>query len=750
MSKSVIFALILFFSIPSLGQNIFTINPDFVSSTKGWACYGNSTIVHLKDGAKTPGSLKLIVDSTNNSASNAGIYSAFMPIPDSLSGKLLFLSFWAKAPFHKHPIRVEIVTKNSASTFAIQRSLNYSLDSNFREIYFPAKLSAADSVFSVNIQCGADTGTYIFDDFSFCYEPTPVNKIKLFSLWKPKIFHKPKKIIWQTLQPADSTVQITVFPDTITKILPTQIGVNANFRSKNSIVQRWKLYRPFGAFRYPAGSGSDLYFWDGNIPDTFAIRIQPYSGTSKQFTDNKHFIMLLDSVHGQGDIVVNYFFARYGITPDNSRASKVLQAANYAANWVDFMNNKNNAHIKFWEIGNECYGWWETGYNVNGNIVTGTEYGQDFNVFNKQMRQKDPSILTGLVLSYNDFDWDSQALQNLKADSTFLILHQYFNDISTAQKSKAAAHSFVQNAKIIEQFAHHFTHKSFGYFPLALTEFNSRGDYTTNIANALFIAEALGQIMLSHISLATVWVNEWRINGYFTHGIIALDDPDQPDYTPRPDYTPFYFYHFFFGDKMLRSSISDSSLFSAYASSFSSGQIAIVIINYSDTSHLFSLRYPGQSNNDTIFWYSVYAQNKKIGNKKFYINHLTSHYKGGGPFPIDSVPAFGAILSPQKSILLPKFSINFLVIQKARYKNNTSASKNIISIFPNPASKIITIRTQNLNFTDIQWFNVKGQKINPPHILSSGTNTASFNISSLPNGIYIIKIQNHSAKFIKI
>ncbi len=55
----------------------------------------------------------------------------------------------------------------------------------------------------------------------------------------------------------------------------------------------------------------------------------------------------------EGLITVNYGYARYGTGPH-----PVETAAHYAADWVRY----DHGRTRYWEVGNENYGFWEMGF----------------------------------------------------------------------------------------------------------------------------------------------------------------------------------------------------------------------------------------------------------------------------------------------------------------------------------------------------------------------------------------------------
>src|SRR5262245_13868438 len=92
--------------------------------------------------------------------------------------------------------------------------------------------------------------------------------------------------------------------------------------------------------------------------------------------------------------------------------------------------------VHFWEIGNEVFGSWETGY------TTARQYAADFTVFASAMKDVDPSVEIGAVgLSEphgrGDADvvdeWNATVVSLASNGLDFLALHPYYPSASKAQ-----------------------------------------------------------------------------------------------------------------------------------------------------------------------------------------------------------------------------------------------------------------------------------------------------------------------------
>jgi len=596
----------------------------------------------------------------------------------------------------------------------------------------------------------------------------------LSQFWKPKTFITPATSnagAFITGVTPNVTVSV-LLTDTINKVLSTQFGVNSNFRSGSGILTRVPLYTDanFGQYRFPAGSGSNVYFWDGIIPTDTTNMNQtmplPILGTNANYFTPTLFAQFLSSTGAQANVVVNYFYARYGKTAVNSqvgataaqiRTARVKQAADYAAGFVKKMNIDLKAKILNWEIGNECYGKWEQGYNVKGlGDVTGTEYGEDFKVFASAMKAIDPTIKVGAVLDQANVIWSSQVLTQVKNVADFLIIHEYFTPEKTATPATILASvSNIKNAKdTINKWVVKYTGNVSDYYPIALTEFNSRGTSSVTMVNGLFFSSVLGELIKNGYGFSTSWVNEWGLASKTTMGLISqADDVDQPVYTPRQAYMPYYFYGKYFGDYMVNSSATGSGV-NVYSSVFSRGEAGIVIVNNNGTDQTVKINMnTTKYNNKKAYWHEFYATDTIVGNKKFFINGQTGTTQGGGPTNYTSIPLYSAIFKNNSILTVKKFSVTFINLSLGLLTDNTPQTENPaetqqFDIWPNPATSVINISlNQNSKLPTL----CEIRDVNGKSVYKYTINKNSFSIptSSIgTKGIYFIAINSVIKKIV--
>ena len=151
--------------------------------------------------------------------------------------------------------------------------------------------------------------------------------------------------------------------------------------------------------RFPGGNASNDYFWDAGSLDQcpegtpsiiykqdFKKTTPPKLGTNGSYrTRPEDYYELLLRTKATGSICVNYSMSLYSEIEDEQKRLEV--AADYAAAWVKEVNIKRGLNIKFWEIGNENWGKWQSGYQVKERgTIDPKKYGEECRVFIEKMK----------------------------------------------------------------------------------------------------------------------------------------------------------------------------------------------------------------------------------------------------------------------------------------------------------------------------------------------------------------------------
>ena len=542
------------------------------------------------------------------------------------------------------------------------------------------------------------------------------------------------------VNPPNSSTDFVITIDTnnvFNQILPSHFGLNfPHFIGDNVLEEESFLTHISNLssmyYRIPGGSGSDRYFWDGNIPNIIREDAQISADDLLDATDYRigpnEYMNVIEDLNSNAIVVVNAGYARYGIAENN-----VQVAAGYAADFVRHLNITLGKNIKYWEVGNELYGSWEAGHEVNGNAITGSEYGDIFNVFVDSMKAADPSIKIGAVCypideAYNY--WTRGVLQKVENTADFLIIHDYFkrkpnpNNVSYQEMLYSVA-EVQQDVNNMRNMVSNYTSKGENYFPIAMTEFNSKtGEREIAMANALFITNVLAEQIKHGIQMSLLWNLE---NGLGQdggdHGVLARNSPEVDEHTPRPTYYAYYLMQKYFGDKMIFCYSPDTAVIS-YSTMFANDGLGIVLINTSN--ELKTVELSSNYYKSDYFWHELYADDEI--DKKVYINGQTSNNSQGGPLNYSNIASYYRPYENDSKFELKPYSITFIANIGNNSATNTTNRSNSIELYPNPTSTNINIEG---DFCEYVISSLDGKKIFSGH--ESYINTTLFK-----PGVYFI------------
>ena len=522
--------------------------------------------------------------------------------------------------------------------------------------------------------------------------------------WLAKTFAAPDTVSG-TVTTLAATDSLTInLNNVITKVPRYVFGNNSNLWmgqivTQPALMQYLKDLSP-NIIRAPAGSVSDVYFWNGtdanpkpaDAPATVldasgnasATGWAWYGGNAASWTFSlANYYTMLSQTNSTGIITVNYGYARYGTS-----ANPVAAAAHLAADWVRY----DNGRTKFWEIGNENFGSWEAGYNIDQTqnkdgqpkLLTGALYGNHFKVFCDSMRaaatQIGKTIYIGAVIyqtAPQSYDvattqtWNIGVLQNAGATADYFIVHDYFtgyatnssvNDIlGTSKTVPAADMAYVKGQMSAAGVA---------IKPLAFTEWNIQA--TGSKQNVSYIAgmhaaKTIGAIIKNQFGQASRWdlANGWDNGddqGLFNSG----NEPGAPLWNPRPAYFYMYYFQKFFGDRMVYDTLKAiNGDLTTYSSTFSSGQPGTVIVNSGVANHVVTIDYQHFPAGNRYYWY-VLTGGTDNGNfsGQVYVNGTGPSTATGGPQNYATLKAYTAPLKGTLKVLVPGLSVVYLVAEK--------------------------------------------------------------------------------------
>ena len=594
--------------------------------------------------------------------------------------------------------------------------------------------------------------------------------------WQPKTVVSPSFI--NTAQPSDEiNATVTVFfKDTIAKVSKYIYGNNAvNWAGKMNntatLVSKIKKLQP-NILRWPGGNLSNEHFWNAvqgggpaDIPSTLTINAlnAGMNTTNWAMTVNDYYD-LLNKTNSTGCICVNYSYARYG-TSENP----VAQAAHYAADWVRY----DNGRTKLWELGNENFGTWQAGYEINTDLnkdgqpqfISGELYGQHCRVFIDSMKAAAAEIgsdikigvnLMDELVTYNDImnKWNPGVLANVADKADFLIVHSYY----TPYNQNSNISTILNSAERTKDFKNYIlgdlkTYGNLDNLPIALTEWNIfavNSMQAVSYINGMHATLVLGEAIKHEYGQANRWdlMNGWS-NGN-DHGLFASsDEPGMVKGEPHAPYYYLYFFQKYFGDHMVNSVVSGSSVVKSYASAFSSGQSGIVLVNKYTSKRIVKLDVKDMPHAKSYYRY-VLTGGTDNGDfsRKVFVNGHGPTLSGGGPSDFDTLEAFGKSISGDIKIELPPLSVTYVLLTEDSIPPPTAIQnleKASLKFYPNPTKGNITIESPDFHFNKLEIANLNGQIVWQKTNLDNNGMLMNFNLNIQP-GIYFINFYLNSEK----
>jgi hypothetical protein len=142
------------------------------------------------------------------------------------------------------------------------------------------------------------------------------------------------------------------------------------------------------------------------------------------------------------------------------------------------------------------------------------------------------------------------------------------------------------------------------------------------------------------------------------------DEPGGVKWNARPAYYYMYYFQKMIGDRMLKSTVSGSSDILSFASSFSSGEKGVILVNKGLTSQNVKITYNATAGNRFYFYILKGGTDNGEFSRKVYVNGKGPDGISGGPSSFATLKAYSAeSKNGIKVALLPR-SVVYLVIDK--------------------------------------------------------------------------------------
>jgi hypothetical protein len=579
-----------------------------------------------------------------------------------------------------------------------------------------------------------------------------------------------------------ASIIVTINNDTLGKIskyvFGNAIAAWAGAHDNPKLVEGVKLLAPT-LIRFPGGSWSNGYFWNGlpfDLPDSIhdgttynsttktAKKSKFWGQTGKggwQTTTDQYYALRKKTDVAQGLITINYGYARYGTSKD-----PVAQAAHLAADWVRY----DKGRTKFWEIGNENGGPWEYGWMIDTTInkdgqpqiITGALYGKHFKVFVDSMKSAAEEIGTTIFIggqvvidgptSWNFVDrkWNEEFFNEVGDSADFYVIHNYFGSTYTVKSLLNVAVS--EPKRDIDYLKQDFIDKNAYPKPIALTEYNiglgSSVIQSTSFINGMQAVILVSEMIKNNFGMAARWL---LISGEATMFYGGSD----ANYLNHP-HAEFYYLTFlqkFYGDHAISTASSNADIL-CYASRYSSGETAMVVVNKGTTQHVISV------NTDSIgvgTKYYIYSFTGGTDNGDFspnvYINGEGPGTNQWGPYDqLFDIPANSYTIDNEIKFTSPARSIQMIMIEGGNNYVSVSNESNsemthsysLYQNYPNPfnPSTLISYQLPVKAFVVLKLFDVLGKQVETlvNEHQNAGNHFVQFNAANLPSGVYFYRL----------
>jgi hypothetical protein len=390
--------------------------------------------------------------------------------------------------------------------------------------------------------------------------------------------------------------------------------------------------------RWPGGSWGDGYHWTNEPWQDGATSARNWGSFSTNF------IHVATNTHAQAFIIVNYGSS----TPAE------------AAFGVRMFNVTNHAAFKYWEVGNEVGGGWETDYNTNAPYQAHDPwtYAQRFTDYYNQMKAVDPTIKIGAVAdttedgtsNYTNHPvvnprtgvthngWTPVMLTYMRSNNVtpdFLICHDYApgdGDTYNLLWTK----TWASHAASMRQMLNDYLGSNVATnVELNGTEFGPSGDQQwISLVGGLFYADMIGQILQTEFNTLLWWdlrngqgtlanpdnaLYGWRTN---SSGLTLTDEGilNGNVTPPDPNCYPSYYcmklmQHFARGGDTVVTVTNDYKLLGTYAVRRTNGVLTMLVVNkssYASLNTTINLAGYVPSTNAAVYSYGIPQDNAAL------------------------------------------------------------------------------------------------------------------------------------------
>src|SRR5262249_54458759 len=126
-----------------------------------------------------------------------------------------------------------------------------------------------------------------------------------------------------------------------------------------------------------------------------------------------------------------------------------------------------------------------------------------------------------------------------------------------------------------------------------------------------------------------------------------------------------YFFKKCLGDRAVDASIATHADIEPYASSYTSGQVGVELVNKSTTDKTVEVQISNFNKGNRFYWYTLKGSNDNGEfSRKVLVNGRGPDYASGGPSNYTTLPAYSAITANGIRVSVPARGVVFMVVDK--------------------------------------------------------------------------------------
>jgi hypothetical protein len=264
-------------------------------------------------------------------------------------------------------------------------------------------------------------------------------------------------------------------------------------------------------------------------------------------------------------------------------------------------------------------------------------------------------------------NWNEELMPEVGDVADFLSVHSYFSPYDSDSPADVILNTYTVPEDIISVLVNDMAETGQVMLPVAMTEWNiwaAGSMQQVSHINGLLATMVLGEFVKNDYGMGMRWdfINGW--SGGDTHALFSTgEEPGVDPYNPRAPFYYMYFFQKYFGDRMIGLSHNGNSNIVAYASSFSSGETSLAIVNKGSSDQTTSIVI--ENFDPGIRYYTMTLTGDDVSfSRKVYLNGVGTNEQGGGPDNYPTVKAHASEIEGGITIDLPAYSAVFVIADK--------------------------------------------------------------------------------------